>query len=76
MFGLLAGISTVTKTTEALRVAEGRAVAVATLRAEGEQDPCSREQAPVTECSVVGQVATVTVDLNGARATATAGPER
>lgn len=75
-FGLLAGISVVTGTTEALRVAEGRAVGVATLLAEGENDPCAREREPVVACSVNGTVATVTVALRGATASATAGPQR
>lgn len=75
-FGLLAGVAVVTRSTEALRVAEGRAVAVATLVAEGERSACTREVQPVTHCSVDGDVATVTVELHGTRATATAGPQR
>ena len=75
-FGLLAGVAVVTRSTEALRVAEGRAIAVATLVAEGERSTCTREGDPVTQCSVEGSVATVTVELNGTRATATAGPQR
>lgn len=75
-FGLLAGVAVVTQSTEALRGAEGRAVAVATLVAEGERSACTREVEPVTQCSVDGDVATVTVELHGTRATATAGPQR
>lgn len=74
--GLFAGVAVITTTTEALRVAESRALAVATLIAEGEQEPCQREQPPVVECSTSGVSATVTVVIRGARASATAGPDR
>lgn len=74
--GLFAGVSLIQKSTEALRVAESRALAVATLVAEGEASSCDREQTPVTDCSVNGTVATVAVELGGVRASATAGPDR
>ena len=75
-FGLLAGITVIRGATEALRMAEQRAVAAATLLSEGEREPCSRQDIPVIECRVIGSTATVTVELHGNRATATAGPER
>ncbi len=75
-FGLLAGITAIRGATEALRMAEQRAVAVATLLSEGEREPCARQGEPVVGCRVSGNTATVTVELHGNRATATAGPER
>jgi hypothetical protein len=76
VFGLLAGIAVITRATEALRAAERAAIALATLIAEGEPDPCSRAQPPVIACARDGSAATVSVELRGARATATAGPDR
>ena len=75
-FGLLAGISVMVHATAALRAAERAAIAVATERTAGERDPCVRMTAPIVACSIDGLSATVTVALNGVRATAIAGPER
>ena len=75
-FGLLAGIAVIRRATDVLRAAEHHAVAMATLVAEGETNPCSRSEPPLVGCRVVGRSVTVTVELAGNRATATAGPER
>ena len=76
VFGLLAGIAVITRATDALRAAEQAAIAIATLIAEGEPNPCSRAQPPVIACAREGSAATVSVELRGTRATATAGPDR
>ncbi|MFM6968718.1 MAG: hypothetical protein ACKOWN_07360 [Microbacteriaceae bacterium] len=73
--GLFAGVAVIAAATNALRLAESRALAVATLVAEGEQLPCLRDQTLVVECSTSGMFATVSVDLRGVRASATAGPD-
>ncbi|MFM2412223.1 MAG: hypothetical protein RLZZ587_556 [Actinomycetota bacterium] len=75
-FGLLAGVAVIQRATEAIRAAEHAAVATATLFAEGERDPCERAIPPVVQCSMSGGTATVSIELHGSRATATAGPER
>lgn len=75
-FGLLAGVALIQRATEAIRAAEHAAVAMATLFAEGEATPCKRAVAPIVECTMSGGTATVSVELHGSRATATAGPER
>ena len=75
-FGLIAGISVMVHATAALRAAEREAISVATERAAGERDPCARSAPLVISCSTAGLSATVTVVLQGVRATAVAGPER
>lgn len=75
-FGLIAGISVMVHATAALRAAEREAISVATERAAGERDPCVRTSPPVVSCSTDGLSAKVTIVLQGARATAVAGPER
>lgn len=75
-FGLLAGIAVIRAATTALRTAEQRAVAVATLVSEGERNSCGRLDPPVIDCQVNGRTATVTVEIGGNRASATAGPDR
>ena len=75
-FGLLAGVAVIQRATEAIRAAEHAAVATATLYAEGDANPCDRAVAPVIQCTMSGGTATVSVELHGSRATATAGPER
>jgi hypothetical protein len=76
VFGLLTGIAVITRATEALRAAERAAIAAATLIAEGETEPCARVEPPVVMCERTGSTATVTIELRGTRATATAGPDR
>lgn len=76
VFGLLAGVAVISRATDALRLAEREAIAAATLIAEGETEPCARAQPPVIACARDGSAATVSVELRGARATATAGPDR
>ena len=75
-FGLLAGVTVIRHATEVIRAAEHAALATATLYAEGEAKPCERAVAPVVHCAMSGGMATVSVELHGSRATATAGPER
>jgi hypothetical protein len=75
-FGLLAGVALIQRATEAIRAAEHAAVATATLYAEGEAKPCERAVKPMVQCAMSGGTATVSVELRGSRATATAGPER
>lgn len=74
-FGLVAGVAAIRNATTALRTAEREAVATATLLAEGELEPCARATRPVVSCETSGLTATVSVELNGTRATAAAGPE-
>jgi len=76
VFGLLAGVAVISRATDALRLAEREAIAAATLIAEGETEPCSRVEPPVIACAREGSAATVTIELRGTRATATAGPQR
>jgi len=76
VFGLLAGVAVISRATDALRLAEREAIAAATLIAEGETEPCARVEPPVVMCERTGSAATVTIELRGTRATATAGPQR
>lgn len=75
-FGLLAGVSVIRQSVEALRTAESAAITLATLAAEGDTEPCRRAKPPIAECSSNGDTVTVHIELRGFRASATAGPKR
>ncbi|MEY4312499.1 MAG: hypothetical protein RLZZ319_8, partial [Actinomycetota bacterium] len=60
----------------ALRTAELAAVSIATRALAGDPTPCEPSVPTVIECEVDGVIASATIDRDGTRATATAGPER
>jgi len=74
LFGALAGVDAVLRMTAALRTAEGEALRLAIFLSEGVGNPCDRVSAFVAECIRSGEAVSVTVDLEGATASATAGP--
>jgi hypothetical protein len=74
LFGALAGVDAVLRMTAALRTAEGEALRLAIFLSEGVGDPCDRVPAFVAECIRSGDSVTITVDLDGVTASATAGP--
>ena len=74
LFGALAGVDAVLLMTAALRIAEGEALRLAIFLSEGVVDPCQRGLAFVVECTRAGESIAIVVDLDGATASATAGP--
>lgn len=74
LLGVLAGVDAVLRMTAALRTAEGEAVRLALLLAEGVGDSCQRASGFVTVCTREGESVSVTVDIDGVTASATAGP--
>jgi hypothetical protein len=76
MFGGLYGAATLFRVTGALRSAELAAITVATRALAGDPTPCEPAIPTVASCSIDGLVATTSINRDGTRATATAGPER
>jgi hypothetical protein len=74
LFGALAGVDAVLRMTAALRTAEGEALRLAIFLSEGVGDPCQRASTFVVECSRAGESIAIVVGLDGATASATAGP--
>lgn len=77
MLGLggLAGANVILRVTSVIRAAESAAHAVASRVSAGDGSPCASMDNRVELCTVDNGVATVRLTLDGATATAVAGPD-
>jgi hypothetical protein len=73
--GGLGGAAVILRVTDAIRVAELAASAVATRALAGDPTPCEPALRAQQSCGVTDGVATVRITVDGVTATAVAGPD-